>query len=157
MTFQETLQKIRDKLNIGKQSGYYFHKPLIRISFLFILVFGIIVLANDGISQHIYVTCPDDVSYCVNEQYNNCQYTQDWQLSALQKFAPSKYDKYMKEITDWCAIPNLKGGESYGSPPSFLSKYFGTIIVLMLLIMFIINHQKYNRGRKLAIQEEDEN
>jgi len=101
-------------------------KTVLYIIFGYLIIIG--VLTGFDTERKLYVNCKGTTE-CINP-------------------VPLS-EKYLKYCTgDWCTDEYLTPGFSYGEPPTKLNNSFFVVVFGSLVVAFILNHYKYNRGGK---------
>lgn len=121
-----------------KDSVYKIDPLLFNVYMLLVVIFVYWIFAHNNFdkSEKVYLNCPDNsFKPCENPFYNN----------------PSVCGKKISLSDPICSKPYLEVGESYGSPPPFYVAYFGWLVSLGVLVVFVINHLLYNLGFKFKV------
>jgi len=142
----------RNKFVYGKsfkvlRSGYVFNKRIFQVSFALVLLLAVAVLVYGLTQGTFYVHCTDDLmtGRCENPFYNNCNFD-EWQFTQ-GKTGKTNINKFVID-NGLCDRPYLIAGETFGVAPPFWVSDYTTIIALVLIIAFGLNHFLYNRGWK---------
>lgn len=114
---------MKKNLTVWK-NGYKFNKNIFRISLLIMVLLFILAWINEGgniMEKKVYMSCPEKGSKCYNPLYKTCQ-------------------------ESYCEQEYLMPGDEIGSKPKFLYNNFLAITIIVLIISFIINHYRHNKG-----------
>jgi DNA-directed RNA polymerase subunit RPC12/RpoP len=126
-------ERFYQKGRYTKIKGYQFDKYIFRAMFIILLLSVIIVWimrgGGDPRTEYIHLVCPcDQPRPCANPLYQNYQYA-GW---------PGISD----ELLD---TENILPCFEINRPPIYI-KFFGEVVILMIIIAILINHLAHNRG-----------
>ena len=118
---------------------YYFNKWIFRGAILFIFILFIYSLATIGLTNKVYVHCPENAGFCHNPFYKNCDLLRGKDPSVLQALR-------------YCNESRLFQGTTIGEPPTWFMKNNFLLVGIILFIAFAINHFLYNKPSQLRLR-----
>lgn len=136
-------QRIKE-WDVQKQFPGYFCKWIFRAGFLLVFIYVIAMLSSTwGTWNYVYYECNDPIC---NNPYYVCT-PQDTDYGRIYR------STCWNEVDAWicdqgmCDKKVLVQGESLGQKPPVLVRYFSRVFVLLLVLMFVINHAFYAMRR----------
>ena len=115
---------------------YTFDKLFFSIGvFILLLFFIFLMVSQNGLqaNKNFYVECIKPMGlYCENPVYNNVAYC----------------GKVLDVNSQLCTQQFMVNGESIGIKPPSLLTYITPLTILYIVLLFFLNHIKYNRGFK---------
>lgn len=130
---------------------YIFNKWIFRGALLLCLLLAIFIMAqnNFDFNTKIYFNCPSNGGICENPFY----YKNYELLGSIDDVMDRA--KAMDKCPDFdlCLIKNFYPGQSYGTPPSWLLKNFGLIVLGIWIVAFAYNHGAYNEKKKRIVED----
>ena len=140
---------MKNPLDLNEKYPGYFNKTVFRAGIILITFFAIVLMLMNGIQNQYYIMC--DV--------NNIQPCKSILYACANPPEPLTMEYYNIRDTcnsilkhNWSNTEKnkefLQPGEVLGNPPPTIVKHSLDIILIMLVLMFIINHIIYKRKKK---------
>lgn len=143
-------------IDLNKKYPGYFKKIVFRTSIIIMLLMLVVVFVSNGYtlrfvyaecSKDSFLKCPNPFYVCPEkesvESFNiNLNYTGE-NDNCIFKETINKHKLNMVCEGGGCDLKYLSPGQSIGQKPNFLAKKFNSLVFLIVLLAFGVNHIIY--------------